>query len=116
MDLSPQPLRDELLNRPTQLFPKGEVDAMTTYVIYDPMIQSYLKGPGGKDGPAADWREAKQYKRLKNAVDPSCSAGLHNGLRYKRNQPFVEVHEYDKSGAFVQTHEAPPLLIELFII
>ena len=89
---------------------------MTTYVIYDPMIQSYLKGPGGGDGPATSWREAKQYKRLKNAIDPSCSAGLRNNSRYKHDQPFVEVHEYDTAGVLVQTHAAPPLLIELFII
>ena len=91
------------------------------YVLYDPEQNGYLKQVCGKVVP--NWRDAKQYKRLKAALDPSSGAGLMNTSRnippgltpnkHYQNRPNVEVHEFDSNGNFVRSHAAPPSYIFL---
>lgn len=90
---------------------------MTTFVIFDPIVNGYLKSLTGK--PTKIWQQARQYKRLLAAISPDSGAGLLNTernlppgqttpCRYYQNLPNVEVHEYDDAGNFVKIHAAPP--------
>ena len=86
---------------------------MTTYVAFDPILNSYLSDPWvGK--PVASWQQAKKkWKRFKSAICPVSGTGLANTIRYKQNQPLIEVHEYDDHGHFVGSHDALPTLFEI---
>jgi hypothetical protein len=94
---------------------------MATYVLFDPMVNQYIKS-WVKTVP--NWQDAKQYKKLGAAKSPGSGAGLMNVSRnvppgypgpnkYYQNIPNVEVHEYDAAGNFVRTHVAPPQYFDI---